>query len=251
MTSVQLQAAEKLIIQTLRKRRAELQEHFGTVAFKEKADKTVVTALDSQIEADLRQVLRKFDSGIGIEGEELGVEGNRQTYWLLDPIDGTEQFIRGIPSCRTQICLIDNGQPVWSLVDFFIRDELCVAYRGKGATLNGQPLKLKFRSLERSWIDAGVPLDDPVFMPKLLQVRKLIAGLTTMRDPGVVATGRVDGSISFHGGGGPWDYAPRVLLYQEAGYRVANLGRSDYAIDDSSFLVAAPQHFDQLMELLS
>lgn len=244
--------AEKEIVALLRSARAELMESFGNVEFTKKSDQTVVTHLDNQLEEQLNDLFHKLDPGIGVEGEELGQRGSRQTYWLVDPIDGTEQFIRGIPTPRTQICLVDNGIVVWSLLDYFARDELFVAKRGKGATCNGVKVQMTYRPLERSWIEIGMNLFEDDFFPKLLELRKYVAGLSIARDPSLLFTGKIDGIVAFNGdvGGGPWDYAPRSLFYEESGAKLTNFASDSYDFTNKDFLVAHPDNFDNLMKIV-
>ncbi len=247
-----LDQAEKEIVALLRSTRPELMEAFGSVHFTEKEDKTVVTHLDKQLEEQLSELFRKLDPGIGIEGEELGKSGSRETYWLIDPIDGTEQFIRGISSPRTQLCLIDNGKVVWSLMDYFARDELFLARPGKGATSNGRKIQMAYRPLNRAWIEIGVNLFDDEFLPRLLELRKHIAGFSMARDPSLIFSGKIDGLIGFNGdvGGGPWDYAPRSLFYEEAGGKITNFDSQSYDFTNKNYLVAHPKNFDILMDLV-
>lgn len=251
MTNEFVRQVEHAVTSLLQKLRPNLMSYYGNAEFTLKNDKSVVTELDRQTEEQLKEVLRKLDPGIGFEGEELGKEGSRQTYWLIDPIDGTEQFIRGIPSCKTAICLVDNSQVVWSLIYYFVRDELYLARHNKGATCNGEKIQATFRSLNQAWIDISVNLFNSSFLPKLLEVRKHIAGFSIARDISLVFTGKLDGLIVFESEGGPWDYAPRSLLCKEAGMQIANFGNDTYDLNDKNFMVAHPRNFETLMKLLS
>lgn len=251
MTNDFLDHAEKQIMKVLKAAKPELMLAFGNTAYETKGDRTPVTILDTQLEEKLRAELRKIDSGIGIEGEELGQEGSRKTYWLVDPIDGTEQFIRGIPSCKNLLCLIDEGQPVWALMYFFTRDELWTARRGKGTYCNGQRVQMRYRPLEESWIELSVNLHMPENLQKLATMRHQIAGFSILRDFGYVVSGRVDGHLALNTGGGPWDYAPRSLLSIEAGAKIANIGSKSYDFNNNSFLIAHPDNFDQLMQSIN
>lgn len=252
MTEDFITNAEKEIVALLRSARPQLMKFFGNVEFKEKEDKTVVTHLDEQLEEELSTLFYKLDSGIGVEGEELGQRGSRQTYWLVDPIDGTEQFIRGIDSPRTQMCLIDNGKVVWSLLYFFTRDELFLARSGKGATCNGQKIQMIYRPLNRCWIEVGMNTFDKGFIDRLVQLRQTVSSLSIAKDPSLIMTGKIDGLVGFHGdlGGGPWDYAPRSLFYQEAGAKIANFGSDSYDFSNLSYVVAHPKNFDALMNIM-
>ncbi len=82
---------------------------YGNITEDIKNDHTPVTAMDIRLETELRPILEKFAPGIGFEGEETGKTGNSETFWLVDPIDGTESFIRGLPFMRHMVTLIDGG----------------------------------------------------------------------------------------------------------------------------------------------
>lgn len=244
--------AKQAIISVLDYNRPELLKHHGTVEFNLKPDSSVVTHLDKKIEEELRHALRKLDPGIGIEGEEFGVEGNRDTYWLIDPIDGTEQFVRGMPACKTQICLVDKGQAVWSLINYFVSQELYVAHLGHGATLNGHELRMRYRPLNRAWLDIGLHTVDPALLSVLKKLNDSVDSLMMMRDESLLYKGHIDGSVRFNAhGGGDWDYAPRSLFYSETGGKIANFGQDTYDFKNTSFIMCHKRNFADLSKIVS
>lgn len=251
MTDDFLKNTEKSVMQVLKQLRPTLVEAFGTVGFETKYDQTVVTQLDRHVEERLRELLKTIDAGIGIEGEEYGVEGNRETYWTIDPIDGTEQFIRGIPVCQTLLCLVENHRPVWTLMYRFVSDELYLARDGQGVTCNGKAVKMAYRPLGRAWIEISTDLRKPESIEVLQRVRPHIAGYAITRDMDQLMTGKVDGMIALNTGGGPWDYAPRQLLYTEAGGRIANIGSDRYDFTNNTFVMAHERNFEELMGLVT
>ncbi len=245
-----LDNADKVITDFFKAERPGLLESYGSVQHDVKTDNTVVTKLDKDIEARLRPILKQLDPKIGIEGEEHGIEGSRETYWLVDPIDGTEQFIRGMPTCKNLMTLIDQGEAVWAFMYMFVSDELWLARRGQGVTCNGKKITLVERELRRSWIDLSVQLLDPKVLAAVLRIRPQLAGFTIMRGFDSIIAGKVDGCLCYGSGGGPWDYAPRALFLREAGYKVTNIGKDTYDFRDSNFLAAHPSNFDKLMQLI-
>ncbi len=243
--------AQQVIMGVLKGVRPELMEAYGTIDYVTKGDQTVVTALDKSIELDLRDALLKFDPSTGLHGEEHGQAGNKETYWLLDPIDGTEQFIRGLPGCKNLVCLMDKGKPVWGVTYFFAKDELWLAQAGKGVTMNGQKVEMRWRPLERCWLEMSVDLFDQDHVEKLRALRAQIAGFSIRMGYDAIAAGKVDGMFNLKAGGGPWDYWPRYLMLTEAGAKMANIGKDDYDFDDKDFLVAHAKNFDALMKLVA
>lgn len=242
---------EAAVMQVLKDVRPELMAAYGTIDYVTKTDKTVVTHLDKSIELSLREVLLRLDPGIGLLGEEHGQEGSAKTYWLIDPIDGTEHFIRGMPGCKNLICLMDKGRPVWTLMYMFSKDELWLARAGEGATMNGQKVEMRWRPVDRCWLEMTVDLFDPENVQKLLNLRKHIAGFSIRMGVDNIAAGRIDGLLNLKAGGGPWDYWPRYLLFTETGGKMANLGKDGYDFNDKNFLVAHARNFEQLMKLVT
>lgn len=235
----------------LQRVRPELMEAYGTIEYVTKHDQTVVTALDKSIELELRDALMKFDASVGLLGEEHGQAGNTDTYWLLDPIDGTEHFIRGLPSCKNLICLMDKGRPVWGLTYFFVKDELWLARANKGVTMNGEKIEMRWRPLNRCWLEMSVNLFDQAHVEKLRALRKQIAGFSVRLGVDALASGKVDGLYNLNAGGGPWDYWPRYLMFTEAGGKMTNIGKDGYDFDDKNFLMAHAKNFDALMNIVT
>lgn len=242
--------AQSALMGVLSEVRPQLMEAYGTIEFDTKSDTTVVTQFDKSVELKLREALKKLDSGIGLVGEEHGQEGNPDTYWLIDPIDGTEHFIRGLPGCMNLICLMDQGRPVWGLTYFFAKDELWISRAGHGTTMNGEKVEMRWRPLDRSWIEIAPDYSDVEDLKKVMELRKHVAGFSNRLGIDNLSAGRVDGLYNKRAGGGPWDYWPRYLMFTEAGGKMTNIGKDTYDFEDPSFLMAHPRNFDTLMNIL-
>lgn len=244
-------AAQACIEKVVRDYRPTILQAHGKINPAIKPDATPVTEFDKQLEQQLRDALTTFDSTIGFEGEELGKSGNEDTFWLIDPIDGTESFVRGLPFVRNVVTLIDNNQPVFALVYRPITDELIVASKGNGASNNGQAIHVSNRPMSRSWIDLSAPLTSDGAVAIVRAIRPHINGFRTIGEFTYVAQGQVDGQLIYESGGGPWDYAPRALLVQEAGGLVANIGTNSYDFRNNNVLLANPNIFDELMKIVT
>ncbi len=252
LTNDFLMQAQGCIERAMRARRSDIQSGYGSAHVDMKSNHTPVTDLDKALEKDLRSVLKNFDSSIGIEGEEYGIEGSRETFWLVDPIDGTENFIRGLPFVRNMVTLIDNNKPVFCVVYKPITDELFVAAEGDGAYKNGKQIHVSDRPLSRAWVEMGWNnYNDTKSLAVAGALHKKINGFRTTGEFLYTAEGKIDAHIAFSGGGGAWDYAPSALLIKEAGGRVANIGSDSYDIADTSFIMANPVIFDDLMSIAS
>lgn len=250
MTQDFLDKAEKAIIAELHRVRPILLATYGKVDHELKYDDTVVTHLDKQIETDMRKVLKALDPAIGIEGEEYGIEGSRETYWLIDPIDGTENFIRGLPTFRSHACLIENGKVIWTLIYYFVTDEIWTARKGKGAWRNGVQVHMQHRPLNRSWFDINVSLLNKDHIAFLQKLRPHISAYVIMRDTGPVISGKVDGYLGLDAAGSDWDFAPRSLLFTEAGAHMTNLGSKVYDFKNHNFILAHSKNFEELTRII-
>jgi fructose-1,6-bisphosphatase/inositol monophosphatase family enzyme len=242
-----LHTAEKSIRAALLELRPELLAAHGAIEHQHKEDKSVVTDLDVKVEQRLQEVCRTLDPRIAFSGEETGVDYEQKTFWLVDPIDGTESFIRGLPFSTNMIALIDNGKPVMGIIYNFFQDEYYLAIDGQGATKNGHDIHVSNRSFERAYVALAVGSAVPAeFAPEL---RKRIAGLPKLHASGaeasMVARGSFDGTVAV-GAKGAWDHAAAAILMREAGARVENLHKKDYNYRDMRYVAANPLIFDEL-----
>lgn len=237
-----LQEALTVVETVFRDARPKLVESYGQVAYEEKVDKSAVTELDTWVEGKLHDALLKFDESAGFYGEETGRSGNHETFWLVDPIDGTECFVRGLPYCTNMAALIHDGEPVVSIIYNFVNDEMFTAIKGAGAYKNGIPIRVSDRMADRSLVY--------VESKEFSLVRDYakpygITCLTAVYSAGhfftLVAEGKVEGCIRYEGYGKSYDYAPGALLIQEAGGIAMNIGSSTYDYTNLNF-VAANKH---------
>lgn len=229
-----------------------LVNHWGKVGHKLKdRQDEVVTDLDRQTELFLFERLEKFDGSIGFRGEELGTKKAGNPTWLVDPIDGTVHFIRGLPFCTTMIALIDSGQVVVSVIHDFVANNTYWAIRGQGAFCNDQPIKVSQNSTaDNHIIMIEADLADP--LAKALRIDPRLNGYKSSRknlilrtaDSGwefaMVACGKVDARLVFRGFGFDYDYAPGSLLVAEAGGIVTNIGSDSYDYTNLNLLAANP-----------
>ncbi len=243
--------AVDVIVDVFKSFRPELMLAFGNVAYETKADNTVVTDLDKKVETVLRKRLLDYDDSIGLLGEELGAEGDTGTMWLIDPIDGTDQFVRGIPTCRNMVTLIRESRPVMTVVYRFPTDDMFIAIEGKGTTKNGEVISVSNRDFAHTQVEFSSSFDNSV-CGEIMNLFHRKAGGHSCHDWLMVVEGLRDAHCVFLGGGGDWDYAPRLLLLQETGAKVANIGPGpssetwDYR--NHSFLAANPEVFEDLLD---
>lgn len=238
----------------LRTLRPLLLEAHGIAKHHLKPDKTVVTEMDLMVERRLRTILASIDPNIPFGGEETGVDWSHKTFWLVDPIDGTEAFIRGLPFWTSMVTLIDNRQPLLSVIYNYFLDEYYLAIKGQGATCNGHPIKVSDRPMDRAFVVFGGRVSRSGLVGLNDQLRDLVKGMPKMNASGyefsAVARGALDGIIVSHRNGHPWDFAPGTLLVQEAGGRVENFTAPGYDYLNTEFIAANPVIFDELMAFM-
>lgn len=225
--------------------------HPGKISSKSDEPWNVVTEYDVTAEKRITELLAAFDPSIPVRGEELGGDVEAETTWLIDPIDGTGCFIRGLPEATTMIALIHQGQPVVGVINCFAVNELFSSSKGDGATCNGDRIQMADRSLEASYVNVEMNLEY-AGNPEIYKQLYATTGVMNLMCCGYVyamsACGRLDGRIAKDGWGSDWDYAPGSLLVAEAGGIVTNMGSGAYDYRNHDSLALAPGAYRQLTE---
>jgi myo-inositol-1(or 4)-monophosphatase len=200
----------------------------------EKQRMDYASEVDGLAEAEIVKELRKAGPEYAVLGEEGGhqpARGGRKARltWVIDPLDGTSNYLRGIPHWCVSIALVDNGEPLHGVVFDPLRTELFVASRGSGAVLDDRRLRVaERRDLAGALLCTGFPPRERArAKPQLDCLNALLEQAEDVRRTGsaaldlaYVACGRFDGY--FDAGVQPWDIAAGVLLVREAGGRVCD-----------------------------
>jgi myo-inositol-1(or 4)-monophosphatase len=199
----------------------------------EKQRMDYASEVDGLAEAEIVKELRKAGPEYAVLGEEGGHQpargGRSRLTWVIDPLDGTSNYLRGIPHWCVSIALVDNGEPLHGVVFDPLRNELFVASRGSGAVLDDRRLRVaERRDLEGALLCTGFPPRERArARPQLDCLGALLEQAEDVRRTGSaaldlawVACGRFDGY--FEAGVQPWDIAAGVLLVREAGGRVCD-----------------------------
>ena len=212
----------------------------------------VVTKLDESTEKFIYQQLKKLYPEIGFWGEEFGGNKKQKKFWLLDPIDGTAHFVRGVPFCTTMLALVENGQVVFSAINDFLRDDFYSAEKGSGAKKNGRPIHVSKRALKDAYfsheINLGIRKNLDLFA-KLREKPMMFNTISCGFEFPLVATGKIEGRIMIDAFGGDHDYAAGSLLVKEAGGVVVNIGKNSYDYKNHSFLAVNRVVFKELRRL--
>ena len=239
-----------------------LQRDFGEVEqlqVSKKGPADFVSAADRRAEDVIREELEKARPGYSFLMEESGASpgSDPQHRWIVDPLDGTTNFLHGIPLFCISIALERQGKIAAGLVYNPIADELFTAERGSGAFVNDRRLRVAARqNLAEAVIATGTPHhgrgDHPGYMKELSAIMPEVAGIrrcgAAALDLAWVAAGRFDGfwerELS------PWDMAAGLLLIREAGGYVTDLDGGEKILEKGNIVAGNESMHRQLLELL-
>ena len=191
---------------------------------KKKGPKDFVTKTDKRVEEILIQELTKSKKNYSFITEETGIikNSNKDTFWIIDPIDGTTNFLHGIPHFAITIALKSNNEVVSGLTYDPIKDEMFYAEKNNGAYFNNQRIRVsKKKNLENCLFGTGDNGIKEVKVKKNIKIRNF--GSSAL-DMAYVASGRLDGY--FQKNLNIWDIAAGILLVREAGGIVNNIDMS-------------------------
>ncbi len=208
--------------------RAETLPRFRQVGVETKVDGSPVTEADREAEHAIRRQLRQAFPDFGILGEEFGDEGaDDRPRWVVDPIDGTIAFSRGIPLFTTLIALLEDGEPVFGLIDCPVLDERYVGWKGGGCRRNGEPTRVSREDdLAEAIVSHGDPFcfdlyGVPEVFERMARECKLLRGYTDAFGHAQVLGGGVAAMVDLTLN--LWDAAPSLVLVPEAGGTVFRL----------------------------
>ena len=192
-----------------------------------------------------------------IFAEESGVQGDSDTVWIIDPLDGTTNYLHGFPVFAVSIGVQVNGRLEHGVVYDPMRQELFTASRGQGAQLDGRRIRVSGQKhLERALIGTGFPFRqaDAEIGPYLNMLGKVVRNTSGVRRPGAaaldlcyVAAGRLD--AFWETGLAPWDLAAGSLIIREAGGIVSGLDGSENFLDTGHILCGTPKIYASLAKL--
>ena len=218
-----------------------------------------VTASDKKVEKIIIEELQKARPNYSILSEEIGeIKNDEEFKWIIDPIDGTANFLHGIPHFAISVGLEHNGEIICGIVYDPIKDEMFVAEKGNGSYLNNQRMRVSTRSkLKDCIIFSGGPKSESNdrdlalkeynnFSSKvLIPIRKL--GSASL-DMAYVAAGRCDGfwqrNLNY------WDIAAGIILVKESGGFVTDFDGENRYIQNKTMLATNSKIGNEMIEIL-
>lgn len=223
LSRAELEQALQVAERAADRAREETLPRFRKVQVETKSDGSPVTEADRSAERAIRAVLNESYPDFGILGEEYGEHqlSNEQPHWVVDPIDGTICYSRGIPLYSTLIALVASGESILGLIDLPALDERYTGVAGAGCHRNGEPVRASAESdLSRAIVSHGDPFcfgraqQRDGFL-RMAQEIPMLRGYTDAFGHAQVLGGGVDVMIDFDLN--PWDAAATEVLVREAG----------------------------------
>ncbi|MCX4188302.1 inositol-1-monophosphatase [Methylophaga sp. OBS4] len=220
-------------------------QHVEHLEITTKGRNDYVSDVDHLAEQEIIKVIKKAYPDHAIMAEESGNTGDNDTVWVIDPLDGTTNFLHGFPHYCVSIAVRVKGRVEHAVIYDPLRDELFTASRGDGAKLNDRRLRVtKRRELTDSLLATGFPFKYPqhhdsymasfnALFPLVADIRR--AGSAAL-DLAYVAAGRLDGYWEI--GLQNWDLAAGLLLVEEAGGLVTDFAGGDQLFDKGNVVAA-------------
>lgn len=226
-----------------------------------KGDRDMASDTDIAVEQAVREHLAKVTPEIAFLGEEEGAHpGAGELSWVLDPIDGTVNYVHGVPLWGISLGLVDGNRQVAGVLDFPMLGTRYLAADGLGATRNGEPIRVSgCTELSEALVMAGdfaVGADAAeknrarfalidLLVPRVQRVRMLGTAALHLA---LVADGSLDGAVMFSNK--PWDTSAGVVIAREAGAVVVDVDGSPHDVASGATIAIAPGIVEELLPLI-
>ncbi len=229
-----------------------------TLNVRSKSRNDFVSEVDHMAERDIVETIRRTHPDHGFLGEEGGRSGGDEFVWIIDPLDGTTNFLHGFPTFAVSLACQYRGRIEHAVVYDPMRQELFTASRGDGAQLDGRRIRVsKQATIEGALIGTGFPYRENSrwIDPYLAMMKAVMQQSAGIRRPGAasldlayVAAGRVDAFWEI--GLNAWDTAAGSLLITEAGGRIGTLTGGEYR-QNGNVLAGSPKVYEAMLECLA
>jgi len=222
-----------------------------------KGRKDYVSEVDRMAEHEIIRILHAAYPNHGILAEETGAHAGDDFVWIIDPLDGTTNFLHGFPHFGVSIALKHRDRLEQAVVFDAPRNELFTATRGSGAQLNDRRIRVsRVTDLEYALLGAGFPFRSHHYMDAWINtLKEFMLSTSGIRRPGSasldlahVACGRFDGFWEM--GLSPWDMAAGALLIQEAGGMVSDFAGGQNYLESGNIVAGNPKiHAEMLRRI--
>ncbi|MGE4596461.1 MAG: inositol monophosphatase family protein [Methylophilaceae bacterium] len=216
-----------------------------------------VSEVDLASEREIIRVLKEAYPRHGFLGEETGLSEQVENIWIIDPLDGTTNFLHNYPQYCVSIALQQKGQITQAVIYDPNRNHLFTASKGQGAFLNDRRIRVSKKiKLQDSMLGTGFPFRDFTHLPAYLKIfEELVRGTSGIRRPGAaaldlayVAAGWFDGFWEI--GLSPWDIAAGSLLIREAGGIVSDFSGKNGWLKSGNIVASTPKIYEPLIKII-
>jgi myo-inositol-1(or 4)-monophosphatase len=227
------------------------------VTVMEKKKNDFVSSVDKNAEHAILQIIRQSYPDHGIIAEESGTVAGNEFTWVIDPLDGTTNFLHGFPHFCTSIGVLKDGVPTHGVIYDCLRDELFTATLGQGAMLNQKRLRLKDSvSLDGALVGTGFPYSEMSEIEKYLRMFREVcpraAGIrragSAALDLAYIAAGRLDAFWEI--GLKPWDIAAGAVLIKEAGGIITDFKGGNDFLTSGNIVSGSPKVHTELQPII-
>ena len=232
-------------------------EDIGSLTVNDKGYNDFVTEVDLASEKEIIRVLKASYPEHAFLGEETGLSNQADNIWIIDPLDGTTNFLHGFPQYCISIALEEKGEITQAVIYDPNRNDLFTATKGQGAYLNQRRMRVSNKSkLKESILGTGFPFRDFQHLPVYLKIfEEVVRGTSGVRRPGsaaldlaYVAAGWFDGFFEINLS--KWDIAAGGLLVTEAGGIVSDFSEKDGWLESGNIVATNPKIYDPLIKII-
>jgi myo-inositol-1(or 4)-monophosphatase len=234
-------------------------DQLGSLTVTTKSKNDYVSEVDQRAEQAIIETLAKAYPDHSILAEESGQHSGNEFEWIIDPLDGTTNFLRGIPQYAVSIGLRHKGKFQQAVVYDPIKQELFTASRGEGAQLNNKRIRVsQCKGIDGALFGTGIPFREghlDILDDYLGMMQAMIPGSAGIRRAGsaaldlaYVAAGRFDGFWEYDLN--QWDMAAGVLLVEEAGGLVSDFSGGFEFMESGNIIAATPKLFKEMLKII-
>lgn len=231
----------------------------GALKVEQKDTNDFVSEIDRNAEQAIINVLKEAYPNHGFYGEETGkTNSESDNIWIIDPLDGTTNFLHNFPAYCISIALQEKGVLTQAVIYDPVRNDLFTATRGSGAFLNNRRIRVTQRTkLQEALLSTGFPFKDFSYLDTYINIfRDMVKKTAGLRRPGsaaldlaYVAAGFTDGFFEINLS--PWDIAAGALLVQEAGGIVGDFEGNESWLRTGNIVAANPKVFGQMLQVIA
>lgn len=217
-----------------------------------KSDNSILTIADPETEEAIKKYIYSKFPDASIHGEETGGSKEVESFWIIDPIDGTRVFARGINTWCVLIAYYTKGEFTMGVAYFPGLNEIYYAEKGKGAFLNGEKKKVSdIKPLKSSLINSGNPqyYKNKQIIVDLVENSSVVRGYETTYADCLVGAGKMDGSIDNYAQ--LWDFAAFVPIVEEAGGKITGLDGKKLHLNSRGCIITNGLIHDEVVNIVN